>query len=115
MYVITALFFWKILPRVINCFQKMVMIEFWQVFSVADSTGAIGGKTGKTAVLSGFCKIEYGDGRDGDPLCYWVLIWLGCAGCASGAPERSSLSVIYFFVHNIMKTQKLPKQSLLIL
>ena len=51
-----------------------------------DFRGAIGGKTGKTAVLPGFCKIERGGGSGGVPLCYRGLTWLGCAGCASGNP-----------------------------
>ena len=31
--------------------------------------GAIGGKTGKTAILSGFCKIELFGGSGGAPVC----------------------------------------------
>ena len=31
--------------------------------------GAIGGKTGKTVVLPGFCKIESGGGNGGVPPC----------------------------------------------
>ena len=31
---------------------------------------AIGGKTGKTVVLPGFCKIEQGGGRGDMPTCY---------------------------------------------
>ena len=46
------------------------------------SRGAIGGKTGKNAVLPGFCKIECGGG--GALLCFRGLIWLG--GRAGGAP-----------------------------
>ena len=38
--------------------------------------GAIGGKTGKTAVFPGFCKIECGGSSDASP-CYRGLIWLG--------------------------------------
>ena len=40
--------------------------------------GPIGGKTGKTAVLPGFCKIECGSGRG--------LIFLGRVHWAGGAP-----------------------------
>ena len=46
--------------------------------------GCIEGKTGKTAVLPGFCKIEHGGG--GAPACYRGLFWLGRVRRASGAP-----------------------------
>ena len=45
--------------------------------------GAIGGKTSKTAVLPGFCKIEHGSGVH---LCYRGLIWLWHVCPAVGAP-----------------------------
>ena len=44
--------------------------------------GALGGKTGKIAVLPKFCKIERGA-----PPCYRSLIWLERARRASGASE----------------------------
>ena len=47
--------------------------------------GAIGGKTGKTAVLPGFCQIERGGGSGGMPPCYRGLIWLGQTHRAGGA------------------------------
>ena len=50
---------------------------------------AIGGKTGKTVVLPGFCKIERGSSSSA-PLCYRDLIWLGGACCAGGAPSAAS-------------------------
>ena len=49
------------------------------------SRGAIGGKTGKTAVLPGFCKIEHGN-SGGAPPCYRGLIWVGRACRADGDP-----------------------------
>ena len=54
----------------------------------AKSRGAIVVKTGKTAVLPGFCKIERG-GSSSTPLCYRGLIWLGHVLRAGGAPEFS--------------------------
>ena len=56
-----------------------------------DFRGAIGGKTGKTAVLPGFCKIERG-GSGGAPPCYRGLIWLGRARSADGAPGPPMLT-----------------------
>ena len=46
----------------------------------------IGGKTSKTEILPGFCKIEHGSGSDGMLPCYRGLIWLGRARRAGGAP-----------------------------
>ena len=43
------------------------------VLAGATGRGAIGGKTGKTLVLPGFCKIERGGGSDGAPPCIGVL------------------------------------------
>jgi hypothetical protein len=51
-----------------------------------DSLGTIGGKTGKTAVLPKFCKIECGGSSSGASPCYRVLIWLGGACHTGGAP-----------------------------
>ena len=51
--------------------------------------GALGGKTGKTGSLPGFCKIECGGGA---PKCFRGLIWLGgaChAGCAPACAVHS--------------------------
>ena len=41
-----------------------------QIISVS---GAVGDKTGKTLVLPGFRKIEYGSGSGGAPHCYGGL------------------------------------------
>ena len=41
--------------------------------------GAKGSKTSKTAVLTGFCKIERGGSSGSAPPCYRGLIWLGRA------------------------------------
>jgi hypothetical protein len=50
--------------------------------------GAIGGKTGKTADLPKFCKIE----RVGGVLpCYRGFTWLGRACHAGGAPAFSKI------------------------
>ena len=49
-------------------------------------SGAPGGKTGKTAFLPGFCKMERGGNRGAVLPCNRVLIWLGHARRASGAP-----------------------------
>ena len=64
------------------------------------SRGAIGGKTGKTVVLPGFCKIELGGSSDG-AACYRGLIWLGGARISGvpllspGSYEYNSFSVIF--------------------
>ena len=47
--------------------------------------GTIGGKTGKTAVLPGFCNIEH----SGVHLCYRGLFWLGHVHRAGGAPDMA--------------------------
>ena len=59
--------------------------------------GAIGGKTGKTgktAVLPGLCKIECGGGSGGAPLCIEVLSGLG----ACAAPVAPLILVNKFIV-----------------
>ena len=65
--------------------------------------GAIGGKTGKTAVLPGFCKIERSS--SGVLLCYRGLILLGHVCRSGGAPESTK-----FFLkksrYNIIKIEK---------
>ena len=53
-----------------------------------NSRGTIGGKTGKTAVLPGVCKIECGS--DGTPPCYVGLIWLGRVSRIGGTPDYST-------------------------
>ena len=45
--------------------------------NLSEDRGAIGGKTGKTVVLPGFCKIEHGGGSGGAPPYYRGLTWLG--------------------------------------
>ena len=49
--------------------------------------GAIGGKTGKTAVLPWFCKIEHGGSSGGAPPCYGGLSLLRRMRCAGGTPD----------------------------
>ena len=59
------------------------------------SSGAVGGKTGKTTVLPGFCKIERGGGSGG-ALPYYVGLswpvrhWVQCSICADivGVSEK---------------------------
>ena len=54
----------------------------------------IGGKTGKTVVLPGFCKIERGGGSGGAPLCKGVLSGLGaCSMPVASLPLMVSLSI----------------------
>ena len=48
-------------------------------------SGAVGGKTGKTAVLPRFCKIGRGGGRGGAPPYYGGLSWPVRARRAGGA------------------------------
>ena len=48
--------------------------------------GTIQGKTGKTAVLTWFCKVEHGGGSANTPLCYGGLGLPGRTGRTGGAP-----------------------------
>ena len=52
------------------------------------SIGAIGGKTCKTMVLPGFCKIECGGDSGSAPPCYRGLILLGPVCRADGTPAQ---------------------------
>ena len=51
-------------------------------------SGAVGGKTGKTAVLPRFCKIGRGGGRGGAPPYYGGLSWPVRARRAGGAAVK---------------------------
>ena len=52
---------------------------------------SVGGKTGKTAVLPGFCKIEHGGGSGGAPQNYGGLTWPVRARRAGGAVVMQSV------------------------
>ena len=55
-------------------FQQMLVaqIQTWNL-SFTKSSGAVGGKTGKTLILPGFSKIECGGDINGAPYCYGDL------------------------------------------
>ena len=82
-------YFKAIKPIAIQCstgttgFENLTMATLWLVICRVD----IGGKTGKTRVLPGFCKLECGTGSGATPPCNRGLIWLGLACCAGGAPD----------------------------
>ena len=70
------------LENVFNIIIKLVPFGF-------HPRGDIGGKTGKTAMLPWFCKIENSGSSGCAPPCYRGLIWLGHMRHASGAPASS--------------------------
>ena len=58
----------------------------YMAMSAWSCSGAIGGKTSKTAVLPGFCKVERGgSGSRGTPPYYGGLTWPMRARRAGGA------------------------------
>ena len=73
----------------------MVVLTVYFTFESSNhsvvASGAIGGKTGKTAVLPGFFEIERGNGSGGGPLCYRGLIWFGRARHTGATPVHGDL------------------------
>ena len=64
----------------IDCMYYLIPIT-----TSAMHSGAVGGKTGKTAVLPRFCKIGRGGGSGGAPPYYGGLSWPVRARRAGGA------------------------------
>ena len=86
--------------------QKLSMKIFDQKFriSILVPRGAIEGKTGKTGVLPGFCKIEWGGGSGCVLPCFRGLIWLGRARRASGTPDNFTDGIAELYCLDIIAT-----------